>query len=1464
MDLSRLAHLWGEHEIHTPSNKRTAYKSNRTNTGWCITSTIRIPIVQTFLLLIMIAHNHSYSQSFPIPRVPDWIPDTGGRAYDISFADINNDGWLDFIGSEEVQVFYNIDGNLQTTVGWSSPDAYGWRMALGDVDGDGDLDLAMGSYNVGERICYNINGVFESAPSWRASSQTRCLQIKWGDINLDGHLDLVSIKNDAFVVFYNKGDKLETVPSWRSTDGNGNEFKLGDVDEDGDLDLIAACFNRGIKVYLNNGTAFSPTASWSIPGIQALSVDFVDVNNDDMRDITVGGSEGAFHIFLNKNGIFPTNPDQTLNFGNGDDIGHHYWMDVDSDNDLDLFFCGFWISNEGGICLNKNRMIDSSPSWSVMGYYEINFAFADIDGSHTTECQEVFNGDGTRKFFYLDKIPIHSIMSVIVDGDTLEIGSYYVDTVSGWISFKITPSPGTGNILVNYNYSPYFDLAICFYPPYSYGMYAEKGKLIYMNQWPAVNLGLMKYEIKDYLGDDDGNIDPGETAELTVTLHSNGQQDACNVKAHLSSPDPFVTMIDSSISLGTIKSGDTLTSPVSFQISLSSEAPDPYGIWFRLDLQADYFYDSTYFSTRVGDSTGLKDDVESNHMSWYHQSIKPDYSDQWHISTKRNHTPYGSFSWKCGDPGSGEYQNLLDAGLITRPVLIDSNSFLNFWYWMDAELSNYFPDAAWDGGIVEISTDNDRQWSQITPIGDYPYKIDIGSITPFPDKTPCFSGRQDWTNVTFSLAEYAGREVQFRFRFGSDDNTTGEGWYLDDFVIESGLQKDIGILSISLPDSIINIDERIIPEATIYNFGSTTLSFFVEMRIEKEIKAYYVDSVFVVSMNPHSERVVQFKPWTPSEIGSYIVNVLSLFENDQNKLNDGLSNEIQVHRFTFQDVTVHARVSGTVSGGASGMAWGDYNNDGYQDIYVTYGGQSLRTMGDILYKNLMDGTFKDVSTSAGIAAPSYGSGVAFGDYDNDGNLDFFVTDMHSLNSRLFRNLGSGSFKEVSAVAGIKNLNKSHPCAWADVNNDGYLDLFIGNFLCEWEGYSKLFLNNRDGTFYNAIMELIDRLEDQCLSVAFGDYDNDGDQDLYIVQRNENRFFENDGSGKMIDVMTQAGLDVAQKSWSNASWGDYNNDGYLDLLLINVFYENRMYRNNGDKTFTDVALEAGIVSTRHGYSATWGDLDNDGYLDLYISTGLNNHDYLLHNNGNGSFTDVSLQNGMNLIASTVCSGFADYDRDGFLDLYVTRSWSEDSCRNTLYRNLNFENGNNWLIIELQGTISNRSGIGARVNLIADTQFNIREVDGGLGVFQNSLPVEFGLGKINKVDSLVIKWPSGIVDTYRDIQPNQYLIARENEELISGLRELKDKSMIPEFYILDQNYPNPFNSTTTIKFGLPEPSKVTLRVFNSLGQEIRTLIDKPMEAGYHNFILTVDEIPSGLYLYSLITTRFIQTRKMIIIR
>jgi hypothetical protein len=449
----------------------------------------------------------------------------------------------------------------------------------------------------------------------------------------------------------------------------------------------------------------------------------------------------------------------------------------------------------------------------------------------------------------------------------------------------------------------------------------------------------------------------------------------------------------------------------------------------------------------------------------------------------------------------------------------------------------------------------------------------------------------------------------------------------------------------------------------------------------------------------------------------------------------------------FADATTNPLPDADGSG--FGVAWGDYDNDGDQDIYLTCPGNPNH-----LYRNDGGGTFSDVTSTAGsdLGDNGYCYGTAWGDYDNDGDLDLYMAKSNTWNV-LFRNNGNGTLSRMGTVMG--DTRNSAGVAWGDYDNDGDVDMYVTN-LGDYFNRNTLYRNDGGGTFTDVTSTPLDDTDDGH-SHTWGDYDNDGDLDLYVVNDGQaNKLFRNDGGGTFVDVSAWPLNDAG--NGKGAAWGDYDNDGDLDLYLGNTMGNNKLFRNDGGGSFSDVT-PAALANLWATYAVAWADYDNDGDLDLF-ATDWGSQSKLFRNDGGGTFTDVT---GGVLGNTYWCYGaaWADYDKDGDLDLYLGNTQGQS---NVLFQN-QVGSQNRWLHINLVGVISNKAAIGARVRAVAGGISQIREVSGGSGYCsQNSLTVEFGLGSATAVDTLEIDWPSGHVqrltavpvDTIIQIQESGYVV------------------------------------------------------------------------------------------------------------
>jgi len=552
---------------------------------------------------------------------------------------------------------------------------------------------------------------------------------------------------------------------------------------------------------------------------------------------------------------------------------------------------------------------------------------------------------------------------------------------------------------------------------------------------------------------------------------------------------------------------------------------------------------------------------------------------------------------------------------------------------------------------------------------------------------------------------------------------------------------------------------------------------------------------------------------------------------------------------TFTDV---APLLGVNDGGAAqGVVFLDVNNDGYLDIFLANNNTPCK-----LWISNGASTFTDASSAWGLNLTIPTRGTSAADFNNDGFIDIIVGNWQTP-IMLFKNTGTG-FIDVASTAGVNFLSYGGSVNWMDYNKDGKIDIFFAN-----DGmpprYNYFFRNDNLNTFTNVAYSigLVDSSSTLCLAAA--DFNNDGYPDIFLGTQSNPGFgttgimYKNNGNGTFTDVTTQCGVTTNYYTWG-AEWGDYNNDGFMDLYLASTTGFNQLYKNNGNGTFTDVSTQMGLNDGGSSYSCGWADIDNDGDLDLYIAKGQNVSD-VMYRNDDSIFTNVTTQVGTGDLRHSSCVSWGDYNNDGFLDLYLNNNGSE----NRLYRNSG--NSNKWIELKLTGTNSNRSAIGARVRIKTGAKNQIREVEGGSGgKGMNSLPVEFGIGQSNIIDSLIINWPSGLVQRFANVTPNVIYGLTEGQPLsVSSI-----SNIIPEKYSLSQNYPNPFNPNTIIRFQIKDSRFVSLKVYDVLGKEIATLVNEKKPAGYYETEFSAENIPSGVYFYTLKTDNYTETKKMILLK
>ena len=497
---------------------------------------------------------------------------------------------------------------------------------------------------------------------------------------------------------------------------------------------------------------------------------------------------------------------------------------------------------------------------------------------------------------------------------------------------------------------------------------------------------------------------------------------------------------------------------------------------------------------------------------------------------------------------------------------------------------------------------------------------------------------------------------------------------------------------------------------------------------------------------------------------------------------------------------------------AGGVALFDYNNDGNLDIFFA-NGADIRTLKKTsakycnrLFQGDGKGNFKDVTEQAGLAGSGFDNGVAIGDYDNDGYEDIFLAGVHG--NRLYHNNGNGTFTDVTHQAGLDQPDSQYGplwsvgAAWVDVNNDGLLDLFVVNYLawdvnhepsceaapgrldyCHPKLYkptpNQLFLNNGDGSFRDVSAESGIRANPgKGMGVGVADYDLDGWMDIFVTNdKLYNSLFHNKGGGKFEEVAFETGVALAQSgqfiSGMGVDFKDIDNDGYPDIVFVALDNETfPLFRNIGKRGFADITQTSGMTglsAAMAGYSPTVADFDNDGWKDIFVTRGhvqslgyafrvqVEQPNTVFRNLGGAKFAALTAEAGLTAQPPARHRGSAvgDLNGDGRLDVVATalsapaELWINDS-----------PGGNHWIAFQLQGTKSNRDGIGARIKLVAGGAAQYNQVSFAAGYASSSAgPTHFGLGPNKSAELVEIRWPSGIVQELSNVSADRVVKVNE---------------------------------------------------------------------------------------------------------
>lgn len=529
----------------------------------------------------------------------------------------------------------------------------------------------------------------------------------------------------------------------------------------------------------------------------------------------------------------------------------------------------------------------------------------------------------------------------------------------------------------------------------------------------------------------------------------------------------------------------------------------------------------------------------------------------------------------------------------------------------------------------------------------------------------------------------------------------------------------------------------------------------------------------------------------------------------------------------------------------NGISFFDYNNDGWDDVTMcSETGTALK-----FFKNV-NGTFvEEVLITPAITYNT--KQVNWVDIDNDGDKDLFVTSDTDGN-RLFENTGSMTLVDITTTAGIPTGNLyTYGASWGDYNNDGFLDVYISNR--DEVGFSTpnyLYRNNGDHTFTDVSTTVgLNTDAHSSFCSAFFDMDNDGDQDLFVANdRNiyPNFLYKNNGDGTFTDISASSGAGIYMDAMS-ATIGDYNHDGWMDIYITNTFEGNVFLRNNGNETFQDVATSTGTEFNAIGWGSLFFDAENDMDLDIYVSGKLDGNPSLIpyafyENHNDGTFSEPSPTGFESDNSSSYANATGDFNNDGLFDIVVSNDFDDNMF---LWENQTTTT-NNYLKIKLEGTVSNRDGIGSVIEIGIGANKQYRYTLCGEGYLsQNSSNEIFGLGSHTMVDYIKVTWLSGIVDYFYNVNANQLFNITEGNGTLSILNYPKSGLKI---------YPNPAENMLNIK----SPERInSVEIFNSLGQNVGDF-----DYDQNELKLNVSHLKPGTYFFKIESRNITHTHKIII--
>ncbi|MGK7389344.1 MAG: FG-GAP-like repeat-containing protein [Candidatus Cyclobacteriaceae bacterium M2_1C_046] len=1207
----------------------------------------------------------------------------GGFSIASAWGDYNNDGFEDLYVANyaETNFLYqnNGDGTFTKITGVAPVSVVGNSVnaSWADFNNDGWIDLMVINYGEANNLYKNNgDGTFTDIATAAGVAASGDHGVTWGDYDKDGLIDLFIASTSGVNnnLYRNNGDETFTsVAISGMTDSGGNSINAiwFHANYDEWLDLFVVNENEANQLFMNNqdGTFSQVLSGKIVTDIEAsFGVSVGDYDNNGYQDVYVVNKGQSNSLYRNYGWSF-----EKVNVGVGGGIANSEsstWADFDNDSDLDLFVANsgennMLFRNNGdnsftsllvGAAVNDGGMVSTSSSWADVN----KDGFMDLF---------VTNASSQNNLLYINATNANNYIAFTLKGieaNNSAIGSKVrIETFDG-----TNTQYQYGQVLSNTGSRGENSLTV------EFGLGTKTVQEVFV-RWPND-----RYNYYDQLAINQTHILYGMGVDLIPSLSS-------SVKT-------------------VVKQGSD------FNIDAWAYNQSEY--------PADSFKVSYYLSADTVMSSGdiLLETVKVDSIDAYGSQYVG-------ITKNTGSFPLGTYKLLMMiDSEFDQRETIEENNLIFRDLTITDQDFSDIQAWVGTELYSFNP-----GTKVDIFGQLYNNSEFDAPKVSFEMYFSEDNIISNDDTIIM-------TVDSVNLPHYSSYAIDTAYTIPT--GTTQGDYYIilmadqDSLLLEGSETNNKNSAYIFVSDFPAR------PTDLITTVVSTSqIDLFWKDNSNNETSYTVVrDDVVIATLGADATSYSDNSVAIDVEYTYYVYATNSFGNSWQSNQATGLIANIP-------ELLIPVTTGNVISDGGSstGTAWGDYNNDGFSDLFIT------NTSGEnnFLYQNNGDGSFTKITS--GILTTSGGNSLnaAWADYNNDGWLDLYVVNSNQDNF-LYKNNGDGTFTNTASSAGV--LSGDMGAAWGDYDNDGWLDLYVTN----GSGNNNLlYKNNGDGTFTSMSITGPTTSGGNSIMANWIDFDNDGWQDLFVVNFEEaNQLFVNNGDGTFIKWNDgEIAFDV-EASWS-ASWGDYNNDGYADLFVANKGQNNSLYRNWYGGSFEKITGDDIVQGGGNSEGSDWGDYDNDGDLDLYVANVFENN-MLYQNDGNGTFTRIVLGAVVNegsMISNS--AAFADINNDGFLDLFVTNAAGQN---NLLY--LNSTNANNWVKVKLEGIAENSSAVGARVTLRTASNWQYRQVQTSTGArSQGSLELEIGLGNETIIDGLSIRWPNGYWKDYT-VPTNQLTVIK----------------------------------------------------------------------------------------------------------